>query len=561
MSISKKLNILFTVLGCIVLFIVFSNLTNLSNIKSKMNDALDVHVVQMTLLEEIRFHVMGQGLYSRAAILNPAGDDLDTFITHRQDLDTDITAFSASDLTPELQAIQQQLQDANNAFNETANQFQQFVQQRQSAAAEKIVNSALKETNVTLLKLSEEALILQQKEIDVIKEESAKAIQISFISSIVLFIISISLSIGAALYVSRTVTRPLRHIVSQTELIAAGDLTIPSINVTSQDELGQLAHAFNNMKEHLYDLITRTQNATEELNASAQELSANTQEMTASAEESKSKIDATAENAQTAALVASESAIAMEETAIAVQRIAKATYSLLHTSTNTSNAAQSGIVSIEQAKQQISMISDSTIALNDLVQKLTEQSDEIGQMTKVITDITDQTNLLALNASIEAARAGEYGKGFAVVADEVRKLAEQSKNSAQSITVLTHDIQAHTASVEHALNMSIHHVKDGVDIMNVAEQSFLRITGSVQEMSKQIEDISSSSEEVSAGAEQVNASVKEIASLAQEASGHTNILASSVNEQTIATAQVNDIAFQLAENAQSLEQEIKGFKV
>lgn len=561
MSISKKLNILFTVLGCIVLFIVLSNLTNISNIKNKMNEALDVRVVQMTLLEEIRFHVMGQGLYSRAAILNETTSDLDTFISHRQNLDENIAAFSQSNLTADLQTLQQQLQTANDSFNATADQFQQLIQQRAFAEAKQIVNTELIETNVTLLKLSEEALIVQEKEIELIKEQSATAIRISFISSIVLFILSIALSIGAAIYVSRTVTKPLRHVVSQTELIAAGDLTIPAIEVASQDEIGQLASAFNNMKEHLYDLITRTQNATEELNASAQELSANTEEMTASAEESRSNIEATAENAQAAAFVASESAIAMEETAIAVQRIAEATYALLHTSTNTSNAAQSGIVSIEQAKQQISMINDSTIALNELVQKLTEQSTEIGQMTKVITDITDQTNLLALNASIEAARAGEYGKGFAVVADEVRKLAEQSKNSAQSITLLTHDIQLHTASVEQALNTSIHHVKDGVDIMNAAEQSFLHITGSVQKMSKQIEDISSSSEEVSAGAEQVNASVKEIASLAQEASGHTNVLASSVKEQTIATAQVNDIACQLAENAQSLEQEIKEFKV
>ncbi|MDZ8224890.1 methyl-accepting chemotaxis protein [Nostoc sp. ChiVER01] len=77
---------------------------------------------------------------------------------------------------------------------------------------------------------------------------------------------------------------------------------------------------------------------------------------------------------------------------------------------------------------------------------LSEQTNQIGTISTLVSDLASQTNMLALNAAVEAVRAGENGKGFAVVAAEIRKLADQSKRSAEKINVLVSDIQKSTNS-------------------------------------------------------------------------------------------------------------------
>ena len=89
-----------------------------------------------------------------------------------------------------------------------------------------------------------------------------------------------------------------------------------------------------------------------------------------------------------------------------------------------------------------------------MVDRLGAVAEEIGSITKVISEIALQTNLLALNAAIEAARAGDAGRGFAVVADEVRTLANRTTQQAQDIADMIAQTQTDVSNVSDNMQQS-----------------------------------------------------------------------------------------------------------
>jgi methyl-accepting chemotaxis protein len=118
----------------------------------------------------------------------------------------------------------------------------------------------------------------------------------------------------------------------------------------------------------------------------------------------------------------------------------------------------------------------------DLVAQLSESSDRIGEVSRLISSIAGQTNLLALNATIEAARAGDLGRGFAVVAGEVKNLAQRSGEATGDITSMIQAIQADSAAAAAALEEIVH----AISLMD-SEQT--TIASAVEEQSVTAADI------------------------------------------------------------------------
>lgn len=561
MKVGGKLNIAFYSMIAVFAITIGITFMSLNNIETKSEEALDYRVVQIRLVDEIRFIISMQGLYARAVVLDGTEESYENFEYYRDILTEKIQNLEELASVDMMKEHIEQLYKFHNDFNNGSLDMLDAIERGDNRLANGFINTKLKAAYNGILAVADQVVEYQEQQLAEINKQTAGAIMLTKSIAIIALVVSIAIVFVFIIYIRRTITSPLKNVVKKANIIASGDLSQQEIVVNSKDEIGQLGHAFNLMKTNLSGLINNIQINAEQLSGAAQELSASTEEITAATEDITMRVSDTSESAHVSAQASNESARSMEETASGVQRIAEATQLLHGSSVDASKTAQNGGAIIHHAKTQMDIISASTNSVNHLVQKLAKQTEEINNISKVITDITDQTNLLALNAAIEAARAGEHGKGFAVVADEVRKLAEQSKTSAISIVNLTLEIKSDTENVERAVSDSLVSVQDGVEIITEAGNSFATIVGAVTKMSSQIEDISATSEQLSASAEQVSASINEIANGSNESSSNLEVIAAAVEEQAATMQQVSAVAVTLSGNAQDLQQEIQQFKV
>lgn len=310
--------------------------------------------------------------------------------------------------------------------------------------------------------------------------------------------------IGAivAYLVALYIVNPIIRIRDLVQKIAGGDLTV-AVDIDSNDEIGQLGVALNNMTSNLRMLISVINEATEQLNSSSQQLSSNCEESAASAE---------------------ETAATMNEIASTVQQVVSNIQIVSEGSDDTAREAAQGNEGVAQVTDQMNSIAESSRRMATSIQDLHDQTREISQVLSLINSFAEQTNLLALNATIEAARAGEYGRGFAVVADEVRNLAEQSARATANIQQLVGSIQAESADVVSLMQLSEKEVAEGSRVVHTVGERFLQIVQGVQKLSEQFEGILAATQQMAAGIEEVSATTQEQTAASEEVAVATEAL-------------------------------------
>jgi methyl-accepting chemotaxis protein len=344
--------------------------------------------------------------------------------------------------------------------------------ERSSSEGRKIVNEALESMGAyvenTKKQMAEQAV--QSKE---------EGHQAQFLLMMLLGI-SLIVAIGAALWISISISRSLGRAVSLAGAVADGDLnqTIPS---ASNDEIGDLMKSLNVMVEKLRQIVAEALTAARNVSAGSQELSASAEQLSQGATEQASS--------------AEEASSSMEEMASNVKQ-------------NADNANQTEKIAAQSAKD----AEASGVAVGRAVNAM----QTIAEKITIVQEIARQTDLLALNAAVEAARAGEHGKGFAVVASEVRKLAERSQAAAAEIGTLSTESVKVAQEAGGMLSKLVPDIKKTAELVQeITAACREQDVGSAQ-INQAIQQLDKVGQQNASASEQVSSTSEELASQAEQ---------------------------------------------
>ncbi len=380
---------------------------------------------------------------------------------------------------------------------------------------------------------------------------------------------------------SRRIVRPISKTVEKLKEIAQGegDLTA-RLQISSNDEAGELARWFNSFVDKLRDIIsqvvetaTKVEEGSAQLAAAVQQQAVATNQVTVTISqvadgsmEQSQGIGTVQESVEQLSAVITQIARGAQEQAGGVESTTELSDEMAvnisqavtlarkigdDTKTNASQAARGNEAAGAVIKSMEKIGSKAEQAVES-VAKLDQGSRQIGDIIEVINEIADQTNLLALNAAIEAARAGEHGKGFAVVADEVRKLAEQAKSSTNEISEIIKMLSSAIDSTIDAVQASGEQINDGTSLAKEAGEVLREIETTASQTVTAVSSLLALTDKLEDGSRAVAQAMTGIASIAVENSASAQQMTASSNQVVQATESIANISRQTAAGSQNV---------
>ncbi len=386
-------------------------------------------------------------------------------------------------------------------------------------------------------------------------------------------------------FIAGSVTCPLNDVGKILKDMAAGNLS-RNIDITSQDEIGQMANDLNHAVGNLRNMIQELADTTHLLSGSSEELSAVSEEMASGAKELNAQAGSLTNASQQTSSNISVVAAAAEQSGASLSGISAMTEEMSSTFIQVADFVRKTVENVritassgENISAQINSIASTaeemTVSLNEVAKNtlkadqisqnanrkthdvnarmsvLSASSKKIGKIVSLIKEIADQTKMLALNATIEAASAGAAGRGFSVVAGEIKELARQSADAADEIEGQIEEIQKAASDAAAAIQeiAQVIHESAGINSMiasaseeqNAASAEISKSAAATAfaarsvakksaESSVLVEDIASSMDKSSQTALQVAKSIQEILKGVEEVAHSADDAAEGVKE-------------------------------
>ena len=375
---------------------------------------------------------------------------------------------------------------SQSMIDETAD-FSKLAQitQKMNTAFDSATNS-LSEFNINQLALFEGA----------IQQSNDAAKRLSWIGIVMAIVITLVL-LGVSIPIVSNLRSSIMNVVDSLREIAQedGDLT-KRIITNNKDEIGDLAHWFNQFVEKLQTVVRDIGNSSKPLAALADNLNqvSNNARETISAQQ----------------MSAYDAKAAVDNMTNSVNAVAQSASEAASAAAEASSAADDGQSVVNQTVSSIQNLASRVDETAVVIKKLEEDSNQVGVVLDVIKGIAEQTNLLALNAAIEAARAGEQGRGFAVVADEVRTLASRTQKSTEEIQSTIEQLQNAARSAVTVMAKGTEQASLSVDEANKAGSSLGAITDTISRITAMNDQIAKSTGEQKSVALSISNNVDDI---------------------------------------------------
>ena len=230
-----------------------------------------------------------------------------------------------------------------------------------------------------------------------------------------------------------------------------------------------------------------------------------------------------------------QTTIAMDELGAASQQSAQQAQAGAESARKALKIAEGGTLAVKETLEYMTILKENVGAIAQQILRLSEQTNQIGNISSVVTDLANQTNMLALNAAVEAVRAGENGKGFNVIATEIRKLADQSKKSAEQINNLVADIK-------NAIDSTVTVTNEGTNTVESGNKISQQTAAAFSEVAYAFNNVVLNNQQISLTAQQQAIAIQQVVDAMNSLNQSAKETASGITHTKVGAQQLNDAA-------------------